>query len=165
MWQTPRRVRENLLIPWWARGGVYYEADCVGRFAPFDFAHRDVRRQHHEHNAARSLRQHRPRLRPGNLEAQLDHNMLTSQECGIVRAASTQRWGGGRQLNDVLSVGLHRVWKRAAIKWSGATVGNCVLDVCCGSGDLALRLASVVGPTGAVRCPGLSALFLGGTGR
>jgi len=52
------------------------------------------------------------------------------------------------QLNDILSLGLHRVWKRAAIKWSGATLGDQVLDVCCGSGDVALRLSSVVGPRG-----------------
>lgn len=66
-------------------------------------------------------------------------------------ALPLKRRGGGVQLNDVLSVGLHRVWKRAAIKWSDAGSGDCVLDVCCGSGDLALRLASVVGRTGAVR--------------
>jgi len=53
-------------------------------------------------------------------------------------------------LNDVLSVGLHRVWKAAAVQWSGARPGAAALDVCCGSGDLALRLAAVVGPSGAV---------------
>lgn len=53
-------------------------------------------------------------------------------------------------LNDVLSVGLHRVWKAAAVQWSGARPGTAALDVCCGSGDLALRLAAVVGPSGAV---------------
>ena len=55
------------------------------------------------------------------------------------------------QLNDLLSLGLHRVWKRTAIAWTGASQGDEVLDVCCGSGDLALRLASVVGPKGKVR--------------
>jgi demethylphylloquinol methyltransferase len=53
-------------------------------------------------------------------------------------------------LNDRLSLGLHRVWKQMAVKWSGATVGDTCLDVCCGSGDLAQRLARRVGPTGQV---------------
>lgn len=55
------------------------------------------------------------------------------------------------QLNDVLSLGQHRIWKRMAVKWSRASKGQQVLDVCCGSGDLAFRLAEVVGPSGQVR--------------
>lgn len=54
------------------------------------------------------------------------------------------------QLNDQLSLGLHRVWKRMAVKWSGARTGGRALDVCCGSGDLAFRLAEAVGPSGSV---------------
>ena len=54
------------------------------------------------------------------------------------------------QLNDQLSFGLHRVWKRMAVKWSGARTGQRALDVCCGSGDLAFRLAEAVGPSGSV---------------
>lgn len=54
------------------------------------------------------------------------------------------------QLNDQLSFGLHRVWKRMAVKWSGARTGTRALDVCCGSGDLAFRLAEAVGPSGHV---------------
>lgn len=57
------------------------------------------------------------------------------------------------QLNDTLSLGQHRVWKRMAVKWSGAKAGQEVLDVCCGSGDLAFRLAEAVGPTGKVGPP------------
>lgn len=53
-------------------------------------------------------------------------------------------------LNQRLSFGLHRVWKRMAVDWSGAKAGETVLDVCCGSGDLALLLANQVGPGGTV---------------
>lgn len=53
-------------------------------------------------------------------------------------------------LNERLSFGLHRVWKRMAVRWSGAAPGQTVLDVCCGSGDLALMLAQTVGVTGTV---------------
>jgi ubiquinone/menaquinone biosynthesis methyltransferase len=54
------------------------------------------------------------------------------------------------KLNDVLSLGLHRVWKRAAVRWTGVGPGDKAIDVCCGSGDIALRLADAVGPSGEV---------------
>lgn len=54
------------------------------------------------------------------------------------------------QMNDRLSLGQHRVWKQMAIKWSQAKAGDTCLDVCCGSGDLALRLARRVGNAGKV---------------
>ena len=53
-------------------------------------------------------------------------------------------------LNQRLSFGLHWVWKRMAVGWSGAQAGDTVLDLCCGSGDLALLLARQVGPGGTV---------------
>ena len=53
-------------------------------------------------------------------------------------------------INHQLSGGLHRVWKRMAVGWSQAQPGQTCLDVCCGSGDLALLLAKQVGPTGQV---------------
>ncbi|NJL49843.1 MAG: bifunctional demethylmenaquinone methyltransferase/2-methoxy-6-polyprenyl-1,4-benzoquinol methylase UbiE [Leptolyngbyaceae cyanobacterium SM2_5_2] len=54
------------------------------------------------------------------------------------------------ELNQRLSLGLHRVWKHMAVRWSGATAGDTALDVCCGSGDLAIMLASQVGAAGTV---------------
>jgi demethylmenaquinone methyltransferase/2-methoxy-6-polyprenyl-1,4-benzoquinol methylase len=53
-------------------------------------------------------------------------------------------------LNERLSFGLHRVWKQMTVDWSGARPGDSVLDVCCGSGDLAILLAKRVGQTGQV---------------
>ena len=53
-------------------------------------------------------------------------------------------------LNERLSFGLHRVWKRMAVRWSAAAPGHTALDLCCGSGDLAFMLAQVVGATGQV---------------
>lgn len=54
------------------------------------------------------------------------------------------------QLNDWLSLGTHRIWKQMAVKWSHARPGDVCLDLCCGSGDLAVLLAQQVGPTGQV---------------
>lgn len=52
--------------------------------------------------------------------------------------------------NQQLSWGLHWVWKQMAVDWSGAAAGHICLDVCCGSGDLALLLARRVGTSGQV---------------
>lgn len=52
--------------------------------------------------------------------------------------------------NQQLSFGLHQVWKQMAVDWSQATAGQVGLDVCCGSGDLALLLARRLGKTGQV---------------
>ncbi|MEM6614698.1 MAG: bifunctional demethylmenaquinone methyltransferase/2-methoxy-6-polyprenyl-1,4-benzoquinol methylase UbiE [Cyanobacteria bacterium P01_C01_bin.72] len=54
------------------------------------------------------------------------------------------------RLNDRLSFGQHRIWKLMTVKWSEAKLGDHALDVCCGSGDLALQLAKQVGEQGQV---------------
>lgn len=54
------------------------------------------------------------------------------------------------QLNDMLSLGMHRDWKQWTVEWSGAQPGDTVLDVCCGSGDIAFLLREVVGEAGQV---------------
>lgn len=54
------------------------------------------------------------------------------------------------QLNDILSLGQHRIWKEMTVKWSRASWGDTCLDLCCGSGDLAFRLARRVGKSGKV---------------
>ncbi|OUL17656.1 bifunctional demethylmenaquinone methyltransferase/2-methoxy-6-polyprenyl-1,4-benzoquinol methylase [Nostoc sp. T09] len=54
------------------------------------------------------------------------------------------------QLNDWLSLGQHRIWKAMAIKWSNSKPGDICLDLCCGSGDIAIGLARRVGATGHV---------------
>jgi demethylmenaquinone methyltransferase/2-methoxy-6-polyprenyl-1,4-benzoquinol methylase len=44
-------------------------------------------------------------------------------------------------LNDLQSFGLHRCWKRRAIELAAVQSGHRALDLCCGTGDLALALA------------------------
>jgi len=53
-------------------------------------------------------------------------------------------------MNDVMSAGLHRVWKAFAVSQSGVRAGSRVLDLAGGSGDLALAFARRAGPTGQV---------------
>ena len=54
------------------------------------------------------------------------------------------------QLNDLLSLGLHRLWKRQAVHWLRPRAGQRLIDLCCGTGDLALVLAAKVRPGGDV---------------
>ncbi len=54
------------------------------------------------------------------------------------------------RLNDLLSLGLHRLWKRQALLWLRPAPGQRLLDLCCGTGDLALLLAPRVRPGGQV---------------
>jgi len=53
-------------------------------------------------------------------------------------------------MNDLMSLGLHRLWKAFTIEMSGVRVGHRVLDIAGGSGDLARAFARRVGPTGEV---------------
>jgi demethylmenaquinone methyltransferase / 2-methoxy-6-polyprenyl-1,4-benzoquinol methylase len=52
--------------------------------------------------------------------------------------------------NEVLSLGVHRAWRRAAVRLSGARPGQRVLDCATGTGDLALAFKRAVGPAGEV---------------
>ena len=53
-------------------------------------------------------------------------------------------------MNDLMSAGLHRIWKRYTITVANPQPGNQVLDIAGGTGDLSLAFAQRVGPTGRV---------------
>ncbi|MDR9498172.1 MAG: bifunctional demethylmenaquinone methyltransferase/2-methoxy-6-polyprenyl-1,4-benzoquinol methylase UbiE [Hydrogenovibrio sp.] len=53
-------------------------------------------------------------------------------------------------MNDVMSLGVHRLWKRHAIALSGIRPGHKVLDLAGGTGDLTRAFAKRVGPNGQV---------------
>jgi demethylmenaquinone methyltransferase/2-methoxy-6-polyprenyl-1,4-benzoquinol methylase len=53
-------------------------------------------------------------------------------------------------MNDVLSFGMHRLWKGYAVAVAGARPGMSVLDIAGGTGDLARRFAEAVGERGRV---------------
>lgn len=63
-------------------------------------------------------------------------------------------------MNDVMSFGLHRVWKHFAIERTGLRAGQCALDVAAGSGDLSVALARRVGRTGRVVVSDINANML-----
>jgi len=53
-------------------------------------------------------------------------------------------------MNDLMSGGLHRLWKRYTIEQAAVRPGQVVLDLAGGTGDLARRFAPIVGGTGRV---------------
>lgn len=53
-------------------------------------------------------------------------------------------------MNDLMSFGIHRLWKRYTIDCSGVRSGMKVLDIAGGTGDLTAQFSRRVGPTGEV---------------
>jgi len=54
------------------------------------------------------------------------------------------------QMNTLLSFGIHYAWKRLAVRMLALKSGDRVIDVCGGTGDLAIMAARQVGPSGQV---------------
>ena len=63
-------------------------------------------------------------------------------------------------MNDLMSFGIHRLWKRFAIEQTGTRPGQRVLDIAGGTGDLAARLARRVGSGGHVLLADINAAML-----
>lgn len=53
-------------------------------------------------------------------------------------------------MNDFMSMGIHRLWKRYTIDCSGVRSGHNVLDLAGGTGDLTAKFSRLVGNTGSV---------------
>lgn len=71
-------------------------------------------------------------------EAQQIKNMFTQVASGYDRA------------NDILSLGIHHLWRKEVIRLSDAKIGDQVLDCATGTGDLAIEFKKAVGSTGKV---------------
>lgn len=63
-------------------------------------------------------------------------------------------------MNDLMSFGVHRLWKRFVVDLAGVRAGQKVLDLAGGSGDLALQFARKVGDSGLVTLADLNADML-----
>ena len=53
-------------------------------------------------------------------------------------------------MNDVMSFGIHRIWKKIAMAHTGLKKGMHALDIAGGTGDLTIQMAKQVGATGEV---------------
>ncbi|MGM0564652.1 MAG: bifunctional demethylmenaquinone methyltransferase/2-methoxy-6-polyprenyl-1,4-benzoquinol methylase UbiE [Pseudomonadota bacterium] len=64
-------------------------------------------------------------------------------------------------MNDLMSMGVHRLWKRYTIDISGVRPGHVVLDLAGGTGDLAKAFSKKVGDKGHVVLSDINASMLG----
>lgn len=53
-------------------------------------------------------------------------------------------------MNDLMSFGIHRLWKRFTMEFTGVRKGDSVLDIAGGTGDLTMKFSDMVGPEGRV---------------
>ncbi len=72
------------------------------------------------------------------------------QKAGYVREMFTSIAPRYDLLNGVMSLGLHGLWRRHAVRLSRLRPGDRALDIATGTGDFALALARQVGPAGEV---------------
>jgi demethylmenaquinone methyltransferase/2-methoxy-6-polyprenyl-1,4-benzoquinol methylase len=63
-------------------------------------------------------------------------------------------------MNDLMSVGMHRAWKRFTVELSGVGPGDRVLDVAGGTADLARLFTDRVAPTGSVVLTDINAAMI-----
>ncbi|WP_339800583.1 bifunctional demethylmenaquinone methyltransferase/2-methoxy-6-polyprenyl-1,4-benzoquinol methylase UbiE [uncultured Marinobacter sp.] len=63
-------------------------------------------------------------------------------------------------MNDLMSMGIHRLWKRFTIELSGVRPGHKVLDIAGGTGDLTMKFSDLVGPAGKVVLADINASML-----
>ena len=63
-------------------------------------------------------------------------------------------------MNDVMSVGIHRIWKKIAMQHPGLKPGDVALDVAGGTGDLTMQMSKQVGPAGKIIISDINAAML-----
>ncbi len=82
------------------------------------------------------------------------------EKAGLVGRVFDSVAGKYDLMNDAMSFGVHRLWKRFAVGQSGVRTGQRVLDVAGGTGDLAAKFAGRVGPSGSVVIADINAAML-----
>ncbi|MDD2988151.1 MAG: bifunctional demethylmenaquinone methyltransferase/2-methoxy-6-polyprenyl-1,4-benzoquinol methylase UbiE [Zoogloea sp.] len=73
-----------------------------------------------------------------------------SEKAGKVRSVFSSVASSYDVMNDLMSFGLHRLWKAFTVQIAGVRAGDRVLDVAGGTADLSLAFAKKVGPNGQV---------------
>lgn len=78
------------------------------------------------------------------------HTVDREQKAGMVAGVFHSVASRYDMMNDLMSGGIHRVWKRFTIELSGVRRGHRVLDIAGGTGDLAAKFSKLVGSQGKV---------------
>ena len=88
---------------------------------------------------------------------QVDEDEKAKRVAGVFSSVA-QRYDA---MNDLMSFGLHRLWKVFTVETAAVKAGDRVLDVAGGTGDLAKSLARRVGPRGEVWLTDINGDMLG----
>ncbi len=83
-----------------------------------------------------------------------------NEKAGKVRAVFDSVAGNYDLMNDLMSMGIHRLWKRFAVELAGIRRGHRILDLASGTGDLAARFSGLVGHEGQVIMSDINAAML-----
>jgi demethylmenaquinone methyltransferase/2-methoxy-6-polyprenyl-1,4-benzoquinol methylase len=86
--------------------------------------------------------------------------VATGEKAGRVRDVFDSVASRYDLMNDLMSGGLHRVWKRFTLARTGLRPGDRALDVACGTGDLTTGLSRQVGSGGLVWMTDINAAML-----
>ena len=81
-------------------------------------------------------------------------------KAGLVRGVFDSVASRYDLMNDLMSGGIHRLWKRFTIELSAPRAGQTILDIAGGTGDLAAKFSSQVGPEGRVILADINAAML-----
>jgi len=84
----------------------------------------------------------------------------SEEKAGRVRAVFDSVAERYDLMNDLMSLGIHRLWKRFAVELAGVRAGQRVLDLAAGTGDLSARFSGLVGPEGRVVVSDINAAML-----
>lgn len=82
------------------------------------------------------------------------------EKAGHVRAVFDSVADNYDLMNDLMSFGIHRLWKRYAINMAGIRPGQRILDLAGGTGDLTRLMAPLTGPAGHVVLSDINAAML-----
>jgi len=107
----------------------------------------------------------------GNLMSTHDNATDDTTDFGFERVKKEEKAGRVREvfdsvasqydlMNDLMSGGLHRLWKRFTIELSAVRPGQTVLDIAGGTGDLAAKFSNLVGKDGNVILSDINAAML-----
>ena len=77
-------------------------------------------------------------------------SVSADEKAGLVRGVFDSVAGRYDLMNDLMSGGLHRLWKRFTVNEADARPGHTILDLAGGTGDLAREFSRRVGGTGHV---------------
>jgi len=76
--------------------------------------------------------------------------VATEEKVNLVRGVFDSVAGQYDIMNDLMSLGIHRIWKRVAVQLSNVRKGEQVLDLAGGTGDLTALFEQRVGKEGQV---------------